>query len=197
MKQCSMCRELKQRSEFYARTASKDGLAPICKTCKNKRAKQKYKEDEDFRNKAKARVKGNAIGHKLTNKKYYEKNKEAVVQRVARNHKKRCAEDPIYKRAWNQWRVAKKLGRVPKWVSFTKDMLPMYEKLLRGRIEWSIDHVIPLNGEIVSGLHVPGNLQALPLSDNVGKSNHFNPDLFDLMTISYSQTKRSQVKSKY
>jgi hypothetical protein len=34
-----------------------------------------------------------------------------------------------------------------------------------------VDHVIPLNGEIVSGLHWEGNLQILPWADNVKKSN--------------------------
>ena len=183
MKQCSMCRELKDKSAFCARRASKDGLSPICKTCKSEQAKRKYLEDEEFRDKAKARVKNNLDGHKLTNKKYYEKNKDVVVKRVALNHKQRCASDPVYKRAWNQWRAAKRIGRVPKWVSFTKDMLPTYERLLRGRLKWSIDHVIPLNGKIVSGLHVPGNLQALPLSANVGKSNHFHPDLLNLLEL--------------
>jgi len=38
---------------------------------------------------------------------------------------------------------------------------------------WHVDHIIPLQGENVSGLHTPFNLQVIPWSDNVRKSNTF------------------------
>ena len=38
---------------------------------------------------------------------------------------------------------------------------------------WHIDHIIPLQGKMVSGLHVPSNLQVMLGSENIGKKNKF------------------------
>jgi 5-methylcytosine-specific restriction endonuclease McrA len=45
----------------------------------------------------------------------------------------------------------------------------------RTGIPHEVDHIVPLRGRRVSGLHVPGNLRVIPAKDNRLKSNHFIP----------------------
>jgi len=45
-------------------------------------------------------------------------------------------------------------------------------KKLTGQ-NWHVDHIIPLVGKNVSGLHVPGNLRVILGKDNLSKANKF------------------------
>jgi hypothetical protein len=39
--------------------------------------------------------------------------------------------------------------------------------------QWEVDHIIPLQGKFVSGLHVPTNLQVVPSIINRQKHNRY------------------------
>lgn len=75
-------------------------------------------------------------------------------------------------------RVAK-LNRTPKWNAET-DLWMMKETYilaeLRTRltgISCHVDHIIPLQGKLVSGLHTPFNMQVIPATQNISKGNRF------------------------
>jgi hypothetical protein len=91
------------------------------------------------------------------------------------------AANPGKVRADTAKRRTAKMHRTPAWL--TADDLWMIEQAydlaaLRTKIfgfSWHVDHVLPLQGKKVSGLHVPNNLQVIPWADNVSKSNKFLP----------------------
>lgn len=76
-------------------------------------------------------------------------------------------------------RRAAKLKRTPAWADLEK-IEDFYSEARRLTVEtgnkWSVDHIIPLRGKFVSGLHTQDNLQVILLSENVRKSNKFEID---------------------
>ena len=57
--------------------------------------------------------------------------------------------------------------RTPKWVN-KSEIFDIYMNCPDG---YEVDHIVPLRNKIVSGLHVPWNLQYLTKEDNMKKSN--------------------------
>lgn len=56
---------------------------------------------------------------------------------------------------------------MPKWVDLN-EIVAVYDSRPKGH---HVDHIIPINGPNVCGLHVPWNLQYLKPKDNIAKGN--------------------------
>ena len=66
----------------------------------------------------------------------------------------------------------RRMHRIPRWADLKK-IEEIYKLCPKGH---QVDHVIPLCGKLVSGLHVPENLQYLTPLENIKKFNHYSPD---------------------
>jgi len=161
-------------SEFYKQARNKDGHWHTCKSCDRERLRESYQKDRDrILEKTKAYGKANRHITRKASKKYYYKNREAAIQRkldwCKNNPEKAAATAAEYR--------ARKNKATPAWLSeeHKEQILTVYEharecEVLTGD-KYHVDHIVPLKGENISGLHVPWNLQVLPADLNIAKSN--------------------------
>jgi 5-methylcytosine-specific restriction endonuclease McrA len=123
-------------------------------------------------------------------KRYSKKHPDLIAAKILRWKKanpERVAEISRKTRVKNKARIlatkakhrASKRNRTPIWVD--KEHLWLIKQayelaILRTKqfgFPWHVDHVIPLNGKTVSGLHVIENLQVIPGVENLLKNNKY------------------------
>ncbi len=166
MKKCSRCLTDKPFVSFYVQKHnSKDGYQSHCKECDNKRKLAWKAKNVDLC-------------------KQYEKTSEKnrLHNPARREYRKLLKSTPKMKAINNASyakRRASKLQRTPKWLSegdlkVIKGFYSIAQMLSKVNNEpWHVDHKIPLQGKIVSGLHVPSNLQLMRGIDNETKRNDY------------------------
>ena len=171
MKHCNRCNTTKSFDEFHKCSNNPTGYKSSCKTCRNTERRKYYQNNID-------KV-------KTYHKKYYEENKEKHLARciswMQRNPEKVRQSEKAYRQrhkgrvnAKNRKRELAKINRTPPWANLERIKgiyeLAQYLTEAYGRT-LHVDHEIPLNGKLVSGLHVEDNLQLLYAEDNLTKSN--------------------------
>jgi hypothetical protein len=132
------------------------------------------KRNYEYYLKNKKRIDDAARVWKITNKKEYEayqrqwaKNNPDKVKVKHIKYRKNNMDKVLY---WNSNRRAGKLKRTPKWADLEK-IKQVYKKCPEGMV---VDHIIPLQGDSVSGLHIATNLQYLSPNENSIKGNRFS-----------------------
>ena len=165
MKTCSKCGEEKPLSEFHKSKRTKDGHTCYCKPCANAKARKWQAENKErhLENLRRSREKPE---------------QKARIARHGAEYRRKNAGKVCH---WARKYQAARLQRTPLWAD-EQAIEAFYEEAKRLEeltgIKFHVDHIIPLQGESVSGLHVETNLQLLPAHENIGKSNSFDPQTF-------------------
>jgi hypothetical protein len=122
---------------------------------------------------------------KEVKRRYYEENKEVVLARAARRpdeaknryKQKHKEQNQDYYKALTNQRRRRMRQATPPWTTL-EHKRQIREKYLLALamtketgVPYVVDHIIPLHGEEVCGLHVPWNLQVMTREDNLRKSN--------------------------
>jgi len=151
-KVCNQCKEVKPLTDFYKHPKTRDGRFQRCKECKRE---------------------------------YYQKNREEKIAYARKWHQQNKQHKLEYNKSWKKAnlglvnakqarRRAAKLQATPKWTDLEK-IKEVYKEAHRLTkllgIKMHVDHIIPLQGELVCGLHVPNNLQIITATENLRKSN--------------------------
>ena len=163
MKYCYKCSTTKPKEEFGKNLSKPDGLATECRVCKRQQDREYAARNREV---AKQRA-----------SEWYYKNYEYARERqniYCSNWKKVNSDKHC---ALQNKRRAAKLNATPRWLTVEqlKDIEVLYtlakEKTLQTQEQYHVDHIIPLKGKTVCGLHVAWNLQVIPAKENLRKSN--------------------------
>lgn len=176
-KSCPSCQKTLHLSCFTKDAQKKDGLSSYCKDCKSLKNQTFYlKSSSPLRKNVCAnglsQTDPNAYS-KLWAQKNPEKRKQALKKWAEKNRSKL--------REKGMRRYASQTNQTPKWLTAAHkaEMEGMYQ-FCQAFPTYQVDHIVPIRGKCVSGLHVPWNLQVIPKEQNLKKSNFFNPSTYPL-----------------
>ena len=120
--------------------------------------------------KQRAYYRANKAKRDEASREYYETNKEACKEGMKSYRENNLAATNAHKAKYR----AAKLERTPSWaddeaISFVYHAAQAIKDVYGGKPH--VDHIVPLQGKKVSGLHVASNLQLISATDNLRKGN--------------------------
>lgn len=197
MKRCPKCGLTQSRSDFHKRARASDGLNEWCKSCALANVKAHYVKNgerirayvKEWSERNKDRVKKSHAAYRLE---HIKEEKERIKKRrladperhnrerrewaLANKDSRKKTSKKYYENnkakyaAWVRQRQAAQLKRLPLWAN-KKEISLFYRDKPAGM---EVDHIIPLRGKNVSGLHVIENLQYLTMEQNRRKFTSFS-----------------------
>lgn len=175
VKTCNRCEETKPRKEFYP-------VGGKCKSCYLAQCKE-YNARPEVVAKRHARQQAYYAGRKAIINAERKARMEANPERKQRFNeylKKHYAANKTMYAAKVGKRRAARLNATPAWA----DAKAIREFYRRARelteatgIKHVVDHIIPLQGRTVCGLHVHTNLQVIPERENLAKFNRLTDEI--------------------
>lgn len=187
---CCACSQVKAFSDFNRWVKGPHGRSKVCRVCDNERSRlrriskpeetkagkrQAYlKRREHYDAKNRQYVADNPASRRKTVAEYYVNHKEKVTCA----NLKWTSQNPDRVRAISRKRQTVKAKASPRWL--TKDQWAEIDFFYTHAVDcervsgekYDVDHIVPLQGRLVCGLHVPWNLQILPRDLNRRKHNH-------------------------
>jgi len=199
-KTCSDCGLEKAGTEFYAKVGAPDGLQVKCKACTSRLRREYYANHQEaeqtrhtlyyIRNRFKI------LTHERSKRGNWSKCEREAKAEYLRKYKLTHPTDPSKTRDHletyrlkNLSRMAAKASRyraarfkaTPCWFVEGEDTI-IFDEARRiseaTGILHEVDHIIPLNSNMVCGLHCIQNLQILTSLENRSKGNRWWPDMW-------------------
>lgn len=189
MKHCAKCKTEKPRAAFYADKSKADGLSSYCKPCRIEASCQRQKDDPEARRQYMQRYyEENTARWQEYGRKRYADHRGDVLAAVAAWQ---CANrDKVngYAKAYREANPSKRAALIAKYRAAQAQRTPPWlDQAYLAEIEgvyhfakvmeriagekYHVDHIEPLQGVEVSGLHVPWNLRAIPAREHWSKGN--------------------------
>ena len=172
-KTCACCKLELPIENFSKSSTRKSGLHCYCKPCENEKSRAQYakhKARKDAQNKR--WYEQNKESRRLTQYAWVNENRDKMSEINKRNHKKY----PWKSNAKAMKRNAAKIKATPIWANQTRiqcyySLAAMFNKNTEQK--WHVDHIVPLRGKNVCGLHVDYNLRVIPAIENMKKGNRY------------------------
>lgn len=185
---CTKCRETKPEEDFPQdkRNVLRLGRSSWCKTCYARKTgnwRQGVTATAPRYRKPKTKV-CTVCGAPHMARGLCQKHYDVIKLAANRDHylaamSARQKANPARANATNAKRRAAKLAAMPYWAE-TEKITAMYQVARcysDAEITCHVDHIVPLQGRTVCGLHVAANLQLLHGPENIGKGNRIWPDM--------------------
>lgn len=166
VKTCRLCGEEKTLDQYGANSRTRDKLKHECRPCLSEiarlRKKERYNLDSGFREKCvqvNVRSQQKPSGKARRSAWYYTHKERYRNWSMSRKDQVR--------KATPSWLTPDQKKEISKFHWLARDL-----EVITGE-KYQVDHIVPLQGKEVCGLHVPWNLQVLPSDLNLSKGNRF------------------------